>query len=87
MRVANELGRGDARAAKFSIKVILCTSVLLGLIFFVLCLIFGHDIAYLLTSNEEVAATVSDLSVLLAFTMLLNSIQPVLTGKRLFFFG
>ncbi|XP_028088174.1 protein DETOXIFICATION 24-like isoform X2 [Camellia sinensis] len=80
VRVANELGRGDARAAKFSVKVILCTSVLFGLIFFVLCLIFGHDIAYLFTSNEEVAATVSDLSVLLAFTMLLNSIQPVLTG-------
>ncbi|KAI8019506.1 Protein DETOXIFICATION 24 [Camellia lanceoleosa] len=73
---ANELGRGDARAAKFSIKVILCTSVLLGLIFFALCLIFGHDIAYLFTSNEEVAKNRFHLSVILAFTMLLNSIQP-----------
>lgn len=80
VRVANELGRGDAEAVKFSIKVILVTSVILGLVFFVLCLIFGDDIGYLFTSNEEVADTVAELSVLLAFSMLLNSIQPVLTG-------
>ncbi|KAH7854276.1 hypothetical protein Vadar_012024 [Vaccinium darrowii] len=80
VRVANELGRGDAKAVKFSIKVILTTSVILGLVFFILCLIFGDNIGYLFTSNEEVVDTVAELSVLLAFTMLLNSIQPVLTG-------
>ncbi|KAH7853552.1 hypothetical protein Vadar_003881 [Vaccinium darrowii] len=80
VRVANELGRGDANAVKFSIKVIMSTSVILGLVFCILCLIFGHNLGYLFTSNEEVAETVADLSVLLAFTMLFNSIQPVLSG-------
>ncbi|KAH7853932.1 hypothetical protein Vadar_008239 [Vaccinium darrowii] len=80
VRVANELGRGDAKAVKFSIKVNLSTSVIIGLVFFVICLLFGHDIGYLFTSNEEVAETVAELSVLLAFTMLFNSIQPVLSG-------
>ncbi|KAH7855307.1 hypothetical protein Vadar_023533 [Vaccinium darrowii] len=80
VRVANELGRGDAKAVKFSIKVIMSTSVVLGLVFFILCLIFGQNIGYLFTSNEEVAEAVANLSVLLAFTMLLSSIQPVLSG-------
>ncbi|KAL6988614.1 hypothetical protein U1Q18_014366 [Sarracenia purpurea var. burkii] len=80
VRVANELGRGDAKAVKFAIKVILGTSVAVGSIFFALCLIFGHKIGYLFTSNEEVVESVSDLSVLLAFTIFLNGIQPVLTG-------
>ncbi|XP_058205171.1 protein DETOXIFICATION 24-like [Rhododendron vialii] len=80
VRVANELGRGDAKAVKFSIIVVLATSVLLGLVFCILCLIFGSSIGYIFSSNEEVIETVADLSVLLAVTMLFNSIQPVLTG-------
>ncbi|XP_052173249.1 protein DETOXIFICATION 24-like [Diospyros lotus] len=80
VRISNELGRGDAKAAKFSIKVIMGTSVLLGVLCFILCLVFGNKLGYLFTSSEEVAETVGDLSVLLAFTMLFNGIQPVLTG-------
>ncbi|KAE9465762.1 hypothetical protein C3L33_02317, partial [Rhododendron williamsianum] len=37
-------------------------------------------IGYVFSSNEEVIETVADLSVLLAVTMLFDSIQPVLTG-------
>ncbi|KAA8519022.1 hypothetical protein F0562_016204 [Nyssa sinensis] len=80
VRVSNELGRGNAKAVKFAIKVVLSTSVIIGLFFFILCLVFGHNIAYLFTSSEEVAETVATLSVPLAFTLLLNSIQPVLTA-------
>ncbi|PON66294.1 Multi antimicrobial extrusion protein [Parasponia andersonii] len=42
VRVSNELGRGNAMAAKFAIKVILGTSILLGLVFWILCLVFGR---------------------------------------------
>ncbi|EEF31428.1 protein DETOXIFICATION 24 [Ricinus communis] len=80
VRVSNELGKGNAKATKFSIKVILCTSVCIGVVCFILCLIFGRQISYLFTDSEEVADSVSDLSVLLAFSMLFNSIQPVLSG-------
>ncbi|KAB1223119.1 Protein TRANSPARENT TESTA 12 [Morella rubra] len=80
VRVSNELGRGNAKAALFSIKVILSTSICLGVVCWVLCLVFGNQISYLFTSDEEVAEAVSSLSTLLAFSMLLNSVQPILTG-------
>ncbi|GKU98668.1 hypothetical protein SLEP1_g11641 [Rubroshorea leprosula] len=81
VRVSNELGRGNANAAKFAIKVIVCTSIIMGVFFWALCLIFGKQIGYLFTSEKEVAEAVSQLSVLLSFSVLLNSIQPVLSGK------
>ncbi|KAL8467716.1 hypothetical protein ACS0TY_031095 [Phlomoides rotata] len=80
VRIANELGRGDAKAAKFSIKVLISTSAVIGLFFCVLCLVFGTKLGYVFTDKEEVARGVSDLSILLAFTMLLNGIYPVLSG-------
>ncbi|KAL0359711.1 UNVERIFIED_CONTAM: protein DETOXIFICATION 24 [Sesamum angustifolium] len=80
VRVANELGRGDAEATKFSIKVLIGTSVMIGLLFWILCLVFGNKLGYLFTNEEEVAQTVSDLSLLLAFSVLLTGIYPVLSG-------
>ncbi|GMY20026.1 protein DETOXIFICATION 24-like [Fagus crenata] len=80
VRVSNELGKGNAKAVKFSIKVILGTSTCIGVIFWILCFVFGNKISYLFTSDEEIAEAVSSLSTLLAFSILLNSIQPVLTG-------
>ncbi|KAG9148328.1 hypothetical protein Leryth_012276 [Lithospermum erythrorhizon] len=81
VRVANELGRGDAKAVKFSIKVLLSTSLLIGLCFFMICLVFGNKIGYLFTNEKDVVDAVSDLSVLLSFSILLNSIYPVFSGK------
>ncbi|KAK2638412.1 hypothetical protein Ddye_026207 [Dipteronia dyeriana] len=80
VRVSNELGKGNANAAKFSIIVNLTTSTLLGIIFFIICLLFGREISYIFSTNKEIAESVSGLSVLLAFSMLLNSIQLVLSG-------
>ncbi|KAG6642777.1 hypothetical protein CIPAW_09G164600 [Carya illinoinensis] len=80
VRVSNELGRGDAEAVKFSIKVITTTSICLGVFAWILCFVFDRKIAYLFTSDEEVAESVLDLSTLLGVSVLLNSIQPVLSG-------
>ncbi|KAL9154855.1 hypothetical protein ABFS82_10G144800 [Erythranthe guttata] len=80
VRVANELDRGDAKATKFSIKVLTITSVTIGLLFWIICLVFGKKLGYLFTNEEEVAKYVSDLSPLLAFSVLLNGIYPVLSG-------
>lgn len=81
VRVANELGRGNAKAVKFAIKVLLGTSIAIGFFFFVLCLVFGRKIAYMFTDDERVADSVSELSLLLSFSVLLNSIYPVLSGN------
>ncbi|KAK4479191.1 hypothetical protein RD792_014702, partial [Penstemon davidsonii] len=83
VRVSNELGRGDAKAVKFSIKVLISTSVVIGLIFWTLCLVFGSEIGYLFSNEDEVALAVSDLSILLSFTILLNSVYPIFSGAAI----
>ncbi|GMN61387.1 hypothetical protein TIFTF001_030475 [Ficus carica] len=60
VRVSNELGKGNAKAAKFAIKVILSTSIAIGVIFWILCLVFGRKISYLFTDDEEVADAASN---------------------------
>lgn len=80
VRVSNELGKGDPKAAKFSIVNIVVTSLVIGLVLFVFFLFFRGRLAYIFTTESDVAAEVANLSPLLAFSILLNSIQPVLSG-------
>ncbi|KAL6272373.1 hypothetical protein ACE6H2_023065 [Prunus campanulata] len=83
VRVSNELGRGSAKAAKFSIKVIVSTSFSIGFVLFLLFLFLRERLAYIFTNDEAVATMVSNLSPLLAFSIPLNSVQPVLSGVAL----
>ncbi|XP_020534426.1 protein DETOXIFICATION 21 isoform X2 [Jatropha curcas] len=80
VRVSNELGRGSSKAAKFSIVTIVATSFMIGFVLFLLFLFLRGRLAYIFTSNPKVANAVADLSPLLAFSILMNSIQPVLSG-------
>ncbi|KAJ9185717.1 hypothetical protein P3X46_005314 [Hevea brasiliensis] len=80
VRVSNELGRGSSKAAKFSIVTTVLTSFVIGFILFLLFLFLRGKLAYIFTENPKVADAVSDLSPLLAFSILMNSIQPVLSG-------
>lgn len=83
VRVSNELGRGSAKAAKLSIAVTVMTSFTIGFLLFLFFLFYRERLAYIFTDNEQVAAAVGDLSPLLAFSILLNSVQPVLSGTLL----
>ncbi|CAH8270674.1 unnamed protein product [Arabidopsis lyrata] len=50
-------------------------------LFFTVFIVFLHDqIGSIFLSSEAVLNSVDNLSVLLAFTVLLNSVQPVLSG-------
>ncbi|XP_074574886.1 protein DETOXIFICATION 21-like [Curcuma longa] len=80
VRVANELGAGSAKAAKFSIIVVVATSFSVGLVLFCVFMLVRGRVAYLFTDNIEVVREVDHLSPLLSFSILLNSIQPVLSG-------
>ncbi|CAN1246069.1 Protein DETOXIFICATION 21 [Linum grandiflorum] len=80
VRVSNELGRGNSKAAKFSILMTVATSFVIGVVLFTIFLFLRGKIAYLFTESPEVVDAVADLSPLLAFSILLNSIQPVLSG-------
>ncbi|KAJ6763204.1 PROTEIN DETOXIFICATION [Salix purpurea] len=80
VRVSNELGRGSSKAAKFSIVVTVLTSFSIGLVLFLIFLFVRGKLAYIFTTSHEVASAVADLSPLLAFSILLSSVQPVLSG-------
>lgn len=54
MRVANELGAGNGKAAKFATKVAVVTSVIIGLFFWVLIMIFHTEIGYIFTNSIPV---------------------------------
>ncbi|XP_050363827.1 protein DETOXIFICATION 21-like [Argentina anserina] len=71
---------GSSKGATFSIVVIVFTSFSIGLVLFFIFLFLRERLAYIFTNNEEVAKAVADLSPLLAFSILLNSVQPVLSG-------
>lgn len=80
VRVSNELGRGSSKAAKFSILVTVFTSLFIGVVLFTFFLLFRGRLAYIFTTSEDVADAVGQLSPLLSFSILLNSVQPVLSG-------
>jgi Na+-driven multidrug efflux pump len=79
--VANELGAGNGKGARFATIVSSVTSLVIGLFFWVLIMSLHDKIAVIFTSSSVVLDAVDHLSVLLAFTILLNSIQPVLSGQ------
>lgn len=81
VRVSNELGSGNPKSASFSVLVVVAISTIVSIVCAVLVLVFRDIISYVFTGGEVVAAAVSDLCPLLALTLLLNGIQPVLTGN------
>ncbi|CAB4273981.1 unnamed protein product [Prunus armeniaca] len=80
VRVSNELGAGNPRVAKFSVFVVTGTSTLISIIFSAIILIFRTGLSKLFTSDAEVVEAVSDLTPLLAISVFLNGIQPILSG-------
>lgn len=80
VRVANELGAGNGKGAKFATTVSVVTSIIIGLFFWMLILILRDKFGYIFTNSKAVLDEVSNLSLLLAFTILLNSVQPILSG-------
>ncbi|KAM1292726.1 hypothetical protein ACFX2I_019646 [Malus domestica] len=80
VRVANELGAGNWKAAKFATKVSVIESTMVGVLFCVLLIALHDKIAYIFTTSSDVVEAVNYMSYLLAVTILLNSIQPVLSG-------
>lgn len=81
--MSNELGRGSSKAAKFSIVITVLTSFSIGFVLFLIFLFLKGRLAYIFTPNPDVANAVGDLSPLLSFSILMNSVQPVLSGKYL----
>ncbi|KAJ7960593.1 Protein DETOXIFICATION [Quillaja saponaria] len=80
VRVSNELGAGNPRVAKFSVLVVNGTSILISIFFSALILIFRVGLSKLFTTDSSVIEAVSNLTTLLAISVFLNGIQPILSG-------
>ncbi|KAK7335571.1 hypothetical protein VNO80_27486 [Phaseolus coccineus] len=80
VRVGNELGAGNPKSASFSVVVVTAVSFMISVIAAVAVIVFRDVISYAFTGGEVVAAAVSDLCPLLALAIVLNGIQPVLSG-------
>ncbi|PWA75318.1 root hair specific 2 [Artemisia annua] len=80
VRVSNELGAAHPRAAKFSIVVVVAFSILVGAILSLLLIIFRHQYPALFANSLEVQDAVYALTPLLALCLVINNIQPALSG-------
>ncbi|MED6109102.1 Protein DETOXIFICATION 29 [Stylosanthes scabra] len=80
VRVSNELGASHPRAAKFSLVVAVVTSFILGLVMSMLLIIFRKQYPSLFSNDAEVKELVMELTPMLAFCIIINNVQPVLSG-------
>ncbi|KAF2316570.1 hypothetical protein GH714_041911 [Hevea brasiliensis] len=80
VRVSNELGAGNPKAAKFSMVVTVLTATAIGVVFTTLILVTKNDFPKAFTRKPVVMKEASKLGYFLAATIFLNSIQPVLHG-------
>ncbi|KAL5229953.1 hypothetical protein ABZP36_028729 [Zizania latifolia] len=80
VRVSNELGSGRPRAARHAVLVVLVESLLIGLACMALVLVLRDRFSMIYTSNLELRRAVAKIAGLLGLTMVINSLQPVLSG-------
>ena len=79
--MSNELGAGNPKSAAFSVIIVNIVSFIIAAIEAIVVLSLRHVISYAFTSGETVADAVSELCPYLAVTLILNGVQPVLSGK------
>ncbi|XP_045797683.1 protein DETOXIFICATION 34-like [Trifolium pratense] len=80
VRVSNALGSGHPRAAKYSVVVTVVESLIIGVVSACIILVTKDHFAIIFTDSIEMQKAVSTLAPLLGITMILNSVQPVLSG-------
>ncbi|CAA3008825.1 protein DETOXIFICATION 40-like [Olea europaea var. sylvestris] len=80
VRVSNELGAGHPKSAAFSVVVVTVSCLIISVIFAVVSLALRHQLSYIFTGGKAVSDAVSDLTPLMAVSIILNGVQPVLSG-------
>lgn len=80
VRVSNELGAGNPKAAKLSVAVNVVTSTVFGVIFAVATLVTKYQFPKMFTTDPTVMKETTKLVYFLAAYILINSVQPVLHG-------
>ncbi|CAH8253317.1 unnamed protein product [Arabidopsis lyrata] len=80
VRVSNELGAEHPRRAKFLLIVAMITSVSIGAMISMTLIVVRDKYPEIFSDDEEVRGHVKQLIPKLALTIVINNIQPVLSG-------
>ncbi|GAA0167224.1 transporter [Lithospermum erythrorhizon] len=80
VRVSNELGSGHPRATKYVACVTVVQSLLIGILCMIVVLATREHLTFIFTDSPDLHQAVSRLAPLLGVTMVLNSVQPVISG-------
>ncbi|XP_010556333.1 PREDICTED: protein DETOXIFICATION 29-like [Tarenaya hassleriana] len=80
VRVSNELGANHPRTAKFSLAVAVISSTMIGIAISAVLLIFRERYPSFFTDDEAVRDMVRELTPMLALSIVINNVQPVLSG-------
>jgi MATE family multidrug resistance protein len=80
VRVSNELGASHPRTAKFSLVVATILSTAIGMVIAAVLILFKDEYPILFVEDEVVRDVVRELTPMLAFCTVLNTVQPVLAG-------
>ena len=78
--MSNELGAGHPRTAKFSVVVVVISSFLIGVLLSLVLIITRNQYPSAFTSSDDVKQLVIALTPLLATSIIINNVQPVLSG-------
>ncbi|KAJ9169091.1 hypothetical protein P3X46_020559 [Hevea brasiliensis] len=80
VRISNELGAGHPKSSAFAVVIVTSCSFVIALIIAILVLLQRNVLSYIFTSGTTVANAVAELSPFLALSIILNGVQPVLSG-------
>ncbi|KAL7616880.1 hypothetical protein Lser_V15G00687 [Lactuca serriola] len=80
VRVSNELGAAHPRAAKLSVVVVVFSAFFIGVLLAIILAIFRHQYPALFSDNLQVQEAVYALTPLLGACLIINNIQPALSG-------
>ncbi|XP_023728593.1 protein DETOXIFICATION 31 [Lactuca sativa] len=80
VRVSNELGAAHPRTAKFSVVVVIFFAFIIGVLLAIILAIFRHQYPALFSDSLEVQEAVYALTPLLGACLIINNIQPALSG-------
>ncbi|XP_039055151.1 protein DETOXIFICATION 12-like isoform X2 [Hibiscus syriacus] len=79
-RVSNELGAGNPRLARFTAFIALSIAVLESITVSAVLVSSRHVFGYVFSNDKEVVSYVTDMAPLLAVSVILDSLQAVLSG-------
>nr|CAB3489861.1 unnamed protein product [Digitaria exilis] len=80
VRVSNELGSGRPRATWNAVVVVVVEALFIGLVCMGLVLVFRDSFSVIFTGDDTLRRAVSKIAGLLGLTMVLNSVQTVISG-------